>query len=240
MAIGQGVAACSRAGNGLRRHKDRHRQGHPPVGYMLENALVAGILLHGGDVHAGGAHAHAGHSLSSPRNMRADAGIVISASHNPYQDNGIKVFGRDGYKLPDAVEAEVERYALADAEAAMDATTAGRPRRPRRDGPGPAHRRRPGPLHRFPEKLLPPPELHLDGISPMAVDCAHGATYKVAPAVFSELGADLELMGDEPQRHQHQRRGGRPAPGNGLAQRVRRVAAGGPRWAWPLTATATG
>ena len=110
-------------------------------GYMLESALTAGICSMGVDVLLVGPMTTPGIAFIT-RSMRADAGMVISASHNPYQDNGIKIFSRDGYKLPDAEEDEIE-----------DLITSGRIRdiRPtaERDRQGQAHRRRPRPLHRF-------------------------------------------------------------------------------------------
>lgn len=189
MAIGQGVAAAFK--NSDRRHKVVIGKDTRLSGYMLENALVAGILSMGVDVNLLG-------PLPTPaiafitRNMRADAGIVISASHNPYEDNGIKIFGRDGYKLPDATEAEVERHALELSEGDARAP------RPTATNIGKA-KRIDDALGRYIVFLKNafPNEMTLDGMR-LAVDCAHGATYKVAPAVFSELGAELKLVGTEP------------------------------------------
>ncbi|MBU1275092.1 MAG: phosphoglucosamine mutase, partial [Proteobacteria bacterium] len=109
VAIGQGVASVLANGDQGRKvilGKDTRLSG-----YMFENALVAGLCSMGRDVLVVG-------PLPTPalafltRNMRCAAGIVISASHNPYQDNGIKIFGRDGFKLPDAVESQIEKYVL--------------------------------------------------------------------------------------------------------------------------------
>jgi phosphoglucosamine mutase len=121
--------------------------------------------------------------------MRADAGVVISASHNPYQDNGIKVFARDGFKLPDDVELELERLiASPDLEKLR---------------PGPADIGRAtrigdavGRYVVFLKNTFPR-EKTLDGVK-IVVDCAHGAAYKVAPAVFAELGAKVISIGDDP------------------------------------------
>ena len=156
---------------------------------MFENALVAGILSMGVNVHLVG-------PLPTPaiafltRSMRADAGIVISASHNPFQDNGIKIFGADGFKLPDSLEAEVERYALGAVAGENSAP------RPSAQHIGKASRidDAPGRYIVFLKNAFPQ-ELNLEGLS-IAVDCAHGAGYRVAPAVFSELGADLVVLGD--------------------------------------------
>ncbi len=155
-------------------------------GYMLESALMSGICSMGTDVYLVG-------PLPTPaiafitRSMRADAGIVISASHNPFQDNGIKFFGRDGMKLPDADEAQIEQL--------MD----------REDLPRPTHSHV-GRAFRLDDaegryivfaKSSIPKDMTFDGIK-IVVDCSHGAAYKVAPAIFSELGADVVTIGDDP------------------------------------------
>ncbi len=189
MSIGQGVAAV------LKSHSARHKimigKDTRLSGYMLENALVAGICSMGTDVLLVG-------PLPTPaiafltRNMRADAGIVISASHNPYEDNGIKIFGKSGFKLPDALEAQVEEYVFHLQDQTGDAP------RPVAEAVGRA-KRIDDALGRYIIFLKNcfPAEYTLDGLT-IAVDCAHGATYKVAPAVLSELGAQLKLIGVEP------------------------------------------
>jgi phosphoglucosamine mutase len=157
-------------------------------GYMLETAIASGICSMGGRVLLCGpiptpAVAHL--TLS----MRADAGIVISASHNPYDDNGIKVFGGDGFKLPDEVEAEIERL-IAD-DAALG---------PRKTGPaiGRAFKLEDarGRYVAF-AKASFPRDLSLDGVR-MVIDAAHGAAYRVAPLVFQELGAKVTAIGVKP------------------------------------------
>ncbi|MBU2470654.1 MAG: phosphoglucosamine mutase [Proteobacteria bacterium] len=189
VAIGQGVASVLANGDQGRKvilGKDTRLSG-----YMFENALVAGLCSMGRDVLVVG-------PLPTPalafltRNMRCAAGIVISASHNPYQDNGIKIFGRDGFKLPDAVESQIEKYVL-DALAG-----GGRIPRPEQGRVGRA-RRIDDALGRYIVFLKNsfPVEYTLDGFT-VAMDCAHGATYRVAPAVFSELGAQVAVMGDKP------------------------------------------
>lgn len=189
MGIGQGVA------NLLQNHASRHKimigKDTRLSGYMLENALVAGICSMGVDVQLVG-------PLPTPaiafltRNMRADAGIVISASHNPYQDNGIKIFGKNGFKLPDALEAQIEEYV-----ANLQAHT-GKAPRPTAEAVGKA-KRIDDAIGRYIVFLKNsfPGEYTLDGLT-IACDCAHGATYKVAPAVLSELGAQLRLIGADP------------------------------------------
>lgn len=189
MGIGQGVASVLKSHAGRRKiiiGKDTRLSG-----YMLENALVAGICSMGVDTLLVG-------PLPTPaiafltRNMRADAGIVISASHNPYEDNGIKIFARNGFKLPDELEVAIEDYALS-----LEAKNGNAPR-PTADAVGRA-RRIDDALGRYIVFLKNtfPVEYTLDGLT-IAVDCAHGATYKVAPAVLSELGANLKLVGVEP------------------------------------------
>ena len=189
MNIGQGVASV------LKSHSSRHKiiigKDTRLSGYMLENALVAGICSMGVDTLLVG-------PLPTPaiafltRNMRADAGIVISASHNPYEDNGIKIFGKNGFKLPDAQEAEVEEYVFDIQDKTSDAP------RPTAAAVGRA-KRIDDALGRYIVFLKNtfPSDYTLDGLT-IACDCANGATYKVAPAVLSELGANLKLVGVEP------------------------------------------
>ena len=157
-------------------------------GYMLEQALAAGICSMGGRVILCGpiptpAVAHLTTS------MRADAGIVISASHNPYEDNGIKIFGGDGFKLPDAAELELEGMLA-------DETLLG----PLPTGPGIGRATflddARGRYVVFAKNSFPN-DLTLDGIR-VVVDAAHGAAYQVAPLVFRELGATVTAIGVKP------------------------------------------
>ena len=122
--------------------------------------------------------------------MRADAGVVITASHNPYQDNGIKFFWRDGFKLPDETEAKIEGWCSSGAT--IDDI------RPTADKIGKAKRidDAAGRYIVF-LKTTFPRELTLEGMT-IVVDCAHGAAYKVAPAVLEELGAKVIALGVEP------------------------------------------
>ncbi|MEM1030974.1 MAG: phosphoglucosamine mutase [Myxococcota bacterium] len=157
-------------------------------GYMLETALASGICSMGGRVMLCGPFPTPG-VANLTVSMRADAGVVISASHNPYGDNGIKLFGRDGYKLPDAVEEELEAL-IAD-----DTLDRVRP-----------HGAQIGDALRIEDakgryvvfcKATFPDHLTLDGIR-IVVDAAHGAAYRVAPSVFSELGAEVFPLGVAP------------------------------------------
>ncbi|HEY3353674.1 MAG TPA: phosphoglucosamine mutase [Polyangia bacterium] len=157
-------------------------------GYMFETALSAGICSMGADVLLCGPLPTPGIAYITST-MRADAGVVISASHNPYQDNGIKIFARDGFKLPDDVEAEIERL-MTSRELDL--------RRPPASDVGKATRidDARGRYVVF-LKAVFPRERTLDGIK-IVVDCAHGAAYRVAPAVFQELGATVYPIGVKP------------------------------------------
>lgn len=157
-------------------------------GYMIENALAAGICSMGVNVQLLGPMPTPGIAFITT-SMRADAGVVISASHNPFQDNGIKIFSRDGFKLPDAKEAEIEELIFSQKMEAL---------RPVADEVGKASRIDDSKgryivylKNTFPRKYT------LDDFH-IVLDCAHGATYKVAPYVFSELGAKVTTIGVEP------------------------------------------
>ncbi|NOI21622.1 phosphoglucosamine mutase [Vibrio mediterranei] len=154
-------------------------------GYMLESALEAGLS-------AAGLKAIFTGPLPTPavayltQTFRAEAGIVISASHNPYYDNGIKFFSSEGTKLPDAIELAIEEELDKDIEC-VESAELGKASR-LNDAAG-----------RYIEfcKSTFPHELSLAGLK-IVLDCAHGATYKIAPSVFAELGADIITMGVEP------------------------------------------
>ncbi|MEZ4287796.1 MAG: phosphoglucosamine mutase [Polyangiales bacterium] len=157
-------------------------------GYLFETALSSGVCAMGGRVTLCGplptpAIAHLAMS------MRADMGVVISASHNPYQDNGIKIFGADGFKLPDSVEAELETLVFGDK---IDRS------RPTKTGVGRAERLddASGRYVAFVKSSFPQ-DLTLDGVR-IVVDAANGAAYKTAPLVFSELGASTHAIGCKP------------------------------------------
>lgn len=157
-------------------------------GYMLENAMVAGICSMGVDVLLVGPLPTPGIAFITS-SMRADAGVVISASHNLYQDNGIKFFSRDGFKLPDDIEIQLEEFISSN----QDPT-----HRPIASEIGKAFRVDDA-IGRYVVFLKNtfPKELTLDGLK-IAVDCANGASYKVAPEVFYELGAEVFPVGVEP------------------------------------------
>jgi phosphoglucosamine mutase len=189
LALQLGRAVTHVAGHG-RSHAPRVVIGKDTrlSGYMIETALAAGVCSMGGRVMLTGpiptpAVAHITVS------MRADAGVVISASHNPYADNGIKIFGADGFKLPDRTEAEIERL-LAD-DSLLGA---------RKTGPGIGRAVKledaRGRYIAF-VKATFPRNLSLDGMR-VVIDAAHGAAYRVAPTVFQELGAKVTALGVKP------------------------------------------
>lgn len=157
-------------------------------GYMLESAMMAGICSMGVDALMVGPLPTPGIAFITS-SMRADAGVVISASHNPYQDNGIKFFSRDGLKLPDEIELMIEDFIFENHDPSH---------RPTASEVGKAYRVDDA-IGRYVvfAKNTFPKELTLDGIK-IAVDCANGATYKVAPAVFYELGAEVIPIGVKP------------------------------------------
>jgi phosphoglucosamine mutase len=158
------------------------------TGYMLETALTSGITSMGVDVLLVGPLPTPGIAFMT-RSLRADAGIVISASHNPFEDNGIKFFSRDGQKLPDALEAEIEALI---GSGAIDQI------RPRADEIGKAYRigDASGRYIEF-AKATFPRRFTLRGLK-VVVDCAHGAAYRVSPAVLKELGADVVALNVSP------------------------------------------
>jgi len=157
-------------------------------GYMLESALMAGICSMGVDVLLVGPMPTPAIAFLT-RSLRADAGVVISASHNPYQDNGIKFFSSNGFKLPDEVEARIEKLIMSDEIRHL---------RPTADLIGKAYRidDAEGRYIEFAKRSLPR-DLDFQGIK-LVVDCANGAAYKVAPTVLRELGASVEVIGDKP------------------------------------------
>ena len=157
-------------------------------GYMLESALTSGICSMGVDVLLVGPMPTPAIAFLT-RSLRADAGVVISASHNPYQDNGIKFFSNEGFKLPDEVEGRIEQLIVSDEIKHL---------RPTADAIGKAYRigDAEGRYIEFVKRSLPK-DLDLQGIK-LVVDCANGAAYKVAPAVLREVGAEIEVIANSP------------------------------------------
>lgn len=186
MQLGRALAYMIR--NGEHRHRVIIGKDTRLSGYMIEQALASGIMSMGVDVVLVGpmptpAVAH----LTS--SMRADAGAVISASHNPYQDNGIKFFWRDGFKLPDETEAKIEQLIF---EKSLDSL------RPTATAIGGAVRLDDAQGRYISQvKSTFPGELTLEGLT-LVIDCANGAAYKVAPTALEELGAKVIELGVTP------------------------------------------
>ncbi|AIT80187.1 phosphoglucosamine mutase [Novosphingobium pentaromativorans] len=183
MKVGQ--AAGSRFLRGDHRHRVVIGKDTRLSGYMLENAMVAGFTSVGMDVVLLGPMPTPAVALLT-RELRADVGVMISASHNPYQDNGIKLFGPDGYKLSDEDELAIEALLGKDL-ALADAEDIGRARR--------IDDARGRYIHAVKRSL--PEDIRLDGLK-IAIDCANGAAYQVAPSAFWELGAEIVAVGVNP------------------------------------------
>lgn len=188
VALRLGLAAGKYFRNGSRRHKVVIGKDTRLSGYVFETALTSGLC-------ASGMHVMLVGPLPTPaisfltRNMRADIGIVISASHNPFQDNGIKFFDRNGFKLPDEVEEEITAMVLAEGTDW--------------DYPSPDKVGRAFKIEDSPGRYIVslknslPQSVTLDGFR-IVLDCANGATYKVAPLLFEELGAEVIKLGVDP------------------------------------------
>jgi phosphoglucosamine mutase len=181
--------------------------------YMIENALTAGFLSVGMDVLLTGPIPTPGIAMLT-RSMRCDLGVMISASHNPFDDNGIKLFGPTGFKLSDAVEAGIEELIDADLSDRL-AAPANLGRAKRIDGV----------QDRYVEfaKRTFPRNLSLDGLK-VVIDCANGAAYRVAPQALWELGAEVIAIGVEPDGFNINDGVGSTAPA-ALAARVREAGA---------------
>jgi len=185
MKVGMAAGLC------FQRGKHRHRvvigKDTRLSGYMIENALVAGFTAAGMDVFLLGPIPTPAVAMLA-RSLRADLGVMISASHNPYYDNGIKLFGPDGYKLSDEFEARIE--AMLDQETPLPMAGSDQIGRAKRiDG---VHDR----YIEFAKRTLPR-SMSLSGLR-VVIDCANGAAYKVAPAALWELGAEVIAIHDEP------------------------------------------
>jgi phosphoglucosamine mutase len=215
LALALGRAVTFVAGRGA-RHAPRILVGKDTrlSGYMLETAIASGVTSMGGRVLLCGpiptpAVAHLTTS------MRTDAGIVISASHNPYADNGIKIFGSDGFKLEDAAEEEIETLV-------REPSLLGE----RRTGPAIGRAQKledaRGRYVAFVKNTFPR-DLTLDGVR-VVVDAAHGAAYVVAPLVFAELGARVHSLGVRPNGTNINREAGALHPEHACAEVVRREA----------------
>jgi len=188
MALRLGRALAHIVQSGTHRHRIVIGKDTRLSGYMIEHALASGIESMGVDVYFTG-------PLPTPaiafitQSMRADAGAVISASHNPYQDNGIKFFWRDGFKLPDEKEAQIEELVHGSNIDGL---------RPTADHIGKAFKiPDAGGRYIVHAKNMFPKQMTLDGLT-IVVDCANGAAYRVAPDVFEELGAKVIRLSHKP------------------------------------------
>jgi len=185
MAMRVGQAAGRFFVRGAHRHRVVIGKDTRLSGYMMESALVAGFTSVGVDVIMTGPLPTPAIALLT-REMRADLGVMISASHNPYADNGIKLFGPDGFKLSDEAEVEIERL-IESPVVLAPAEQIGRARRIE-DARGRY-------IHAVKQSVAA--EIRFDGLK-VVVDCAHGAAYQVAPSAIWELGADVIAMGVTP------------------------------------------
>lgn len=213
LAMKVGMAAGTKFVRGEHRNrvvigKDTRRSG-----YMLESALAAGFTAVGMDVYFLGPMPTPAVAMLT-RSLRADLGVMISASHNPYEDNGIKFFRPDGYKLSDELEAEIERLVEADTSKLL------------------AHGMQIGRAHRDEEastryieyaKRTLPRGVDLSGLR-VVLDCANGAAYKVAPLALWELGAEVIAIGVEPNGYNINHKVGSTAP-EAVAAKVKEVRA---------------
>ena len=211
LRVGQATGIAFRRGD--YRHRVVIGKDTRLSGYMIETALIAGFTSVGMDVLQLGPMPTPAVAMLT-RSMRADLGVMISASHNPYEDNGIKLFGPDGYKLNDEVESEIASLIDSDLGAQLsEAAMLGRAKRI-----DSAHAR----YIEFAKRTLPR-NLSLDGLR-IVVDCANGAAYKVAPEALWELGAEVIAIGVDPDGFNINRDVGSTKP-DALAQKVRELRA---------------
>jgi phosphoglucosamine mutase len=211
LKVGQAVGLTFQ--NGEHRHRVLIGKDTRLSGYMIENALTAGFTSVGMDVLLTGPIPTPGVAMLT-RSMRADLGVMISASHNPFDDNGIKLFGPDGYKLSDDFEKQIEE--LIDSDLGRRLATSQKIGRARRiDGVQDRY-------IEFAKRTLPR-ALEFDGMR-VVIDCANGAAYKVAPAALWELGAEVFTLGVEPDGFNINKECGSTAP-DALARKVREMRA---------------
>ena len=213
VAMKVGMAAGISFQRGSHRHRVVIGKDTRLSSYMVENAMVAGFCAAGMDVFLLGPVPTPAVAMLA-RSLRADIGVMISASHNPYHDNGIKLFGPDGYKLSDEIEARIESLLDKDLSGALpEADELGRAKRI--DG---VHDR----YIEFAKRTLPR-SMSLAGMR-VVIDCANGAGYKVAPAALWELGAEVIAINDEPNGKNINLDCGSTHP-EGLARKVHEVRA---------------
>lgn len=213
LAMRVGMAAGLKFVNGDHRNrvvigKDTRRSG-----YMIESALTAGFTAVGMDVYLLGPMPTPAVAMLT-RSLRADLGVMISASHNPFEDNGIKLFRHDGYKLSDSLENEIEDLMDADLSARLSTGQA----------IGRAHRDEAAQTRyiEYAKRTLPK-NIDLSGLR-VVLDCANGAAYKVAPTALWELGAEVFTIGDKPDGFNINDKVGSTAP-DALVGKVRELRA---------------
>lgn len=213
LAMRVGMAAGLLFQRGDHRHRVLIGKDTRLSGYLIENALTAGFLSVGLDVFLVGPMPTPAVAMLT-RSMRCDLGVMISASHNPYDDNGIKLFGPDAYKLSDEIEFEIEKLVDSDVSKKLA----------RSQDVGRAKRIE-GVQARYTEfaKRTLPKNLEFDGLR-VVVDCANGAAYRVAPEALWELGADVIAMGVEPDGFNINKECGSTAP-EALCRKVREMRA---------------
>ena len=208
LQVGRAVARLYRSGG--KRPRILIGQDTRLSGDMLVHSLASGICSAGADAELAGVLPTPAVAFAA-RAGGASAGIVVSASHNPYQDNGIKIFGSDGFKLPDEKEAEIEDLVLSGKAADLSSAN----RETGRVRSNPEVRR----LYAdFLEHCMPDSGSREDGFK-IVLDCAHGATYQIAPRIFSDLGFSLEALNVQPDGTNINRQCGSQHP-EGLARRV--------------------
>ena len=213
LALKVGMAAGLVFQNGDHRHRVLIGKDTRLSGYMIENALVAGFTSVGMDVLLTGPMPTPAVAMLA-RSMRADLGVMISASHNPFDDNGIKLFGPDGYKLSDEIELKIEKLIDGDLSKQLAKPMAlGRAKRI--DGVQDRY-------VEFAKRTLPR-NLSFEGLR-IVIDCANGAAYKVAPEALWELGAEVFSIGVEPDGFNINRDCGSTAP-EALSAKVREMRA---------------
>lgn len=213
IAMKTGMAAGLMFQRGSHRHRVVIGKDTRLSGYMIENALVAGFTSAGMDVFQLGPIPTPAVAMLT-RSMRADLGVMISASHNVFADNGIKLFGPDGYKLSDEIETGIEKLLLDDISGKLAA--------PHEIGRA---KRIDGGVERYVEaaKHTLPRSVNLEGMR-IVIDCANGAAYKAAPQVLWELGAELVEIGTKPDGFNINRDCGSTSTG-ALARKVHEVRA---------------
>ena len=211
LKVGQAAGLMFRVGD--HRHRVLIGKDTRLSGYMIETAMVAGFTSVGMDVLLTGPMPTPAVAMLT-RSMRADLGVMISASHNPYDDNGIKLFGPDGHKLSDEIELKIEELMDSDISKRL-AKSASLGRAKRIDGVQDRY-------IEFAKRTLPR-NLSLDGLR-IAVDCANGAAYAVAPAALWELGAEVISIGVEPDGFNINHECGSTAPET-LGRKLREIRA---------------